>query len=367
MSKHHFLYFNNVNGGFSSIFLIFLVVVLGAVAVFWWQRPKNEPQTEIRTDIVYTEQENTSDALPQTPQPFEEMTIPYLREREYQSSIGELNVLSESATYTSYLTSYDSDGLRINGLLTRPKGDSPAGGWPAIVFIHGYIPPTLYETTERYVSYVDYLARNGFVVFKIDLRGHDNSEGEAGGAYYSSDYIIDTLNAKAALQSLDFVDANAIGLWGHSMAGNVVLRSVAVDPDIKAAVIWAGAVYSYEDMQAYGIDDNSYRPPSTTSQRTRRRQELFDAQGQFSPDSDFWKQVAPTNYLNDIKAAVQIHHAVNDPVVSIEYTRNLNNLLDQSTVQHQVFEYQSGGHDIEGSSFGQAMQRTVDFFAKNMR
>ena len=55
-----------------------------------------------------------------------------------------------------------------NGLLTVPLGDVPAGGFPAIVFVHGYIPPEIYRTTERYVDYVDALARSGFVVFKID-------------------------------------------------------------------------------------------------------------------------------------------------------------------------------------------------------
>lgn len=52
------------------------------------------------------------------------------------------------------------------------------------------------------------------MVFKIDLRGHGESEGEAGGGYYSDDYIQDTLYARAVLQSTDFVDGDNIGLWG---------------------------------------------------------------------------------------------------------------------------------------------------------
>jgi dipeptidyl aminopeptidase/acylaminoacyl peptidase len=153
------------------------------------------------------------------------------------------------------------------------------------------------------------------------LRGHGSSEGEASGAYYSGDYIIDTLNAVSALQAADFVNKDKIGLWGHSMAGNVVLRTIAAQPDIQAAVIWGGAVYTYQDLQEYGIDDNSYRPPTQTSERNRRREELFVAHGQFTPDSDFWKAVAPTNYLTDIQTPIQLHHAVNDEVVSISTLR----------------------------------------------
>jgi dipeptidyl aminopeptidase/acylaminoacyl peptidase len=299
-----------------------------------------------------------------TPGPFDDLTIPYLRNRTYQSQLGELTPISSTARYTSYLTSYNSDGLKINGLLTIPAGETPEGGWPAVVFVHGYIAPTIYRTTEKYVEYVDYLARNGLVVFKIDLRGHDKSEGEAAGGYYDSGYVIDTLNARAALAQADFVDASKIGLWGHSMAGNVVLRSLAARPEISKAVIWAGAGYTYSDLQEYGIDDNSYRPPSQSTERARRRQLLRETHGDFDPNSDFWKKVAPTNYLGDLKGQIEIHHAVDDTVVGIEYSRNLVRLLDETSVPHQLFEYPSGGHNITGSSFSQAMRRTTDFLVE---
>lgn len=297
-----------------------------------------------------------------TPMPFQEMTIPYLRERKYESKLGARELYEQSSNYTAYLTSYTSDGLSINGLLTIPSGTMPEGGWPAIVFIHGYIPPTQYATTEKYVDYVDYLARNGFVVFKIDLRGHGNSEGEAGGGYFGSDYVVDALNAYTALQSADFVNANRIGMWGHSMAGNVVLRSMAARPEIPAAVIWAGAVYSYEDMQKYGISDSSYRPPSLDSQRLNRRRALFEKVGSPSASSPFWQIVAPTNYLDDLKGAIEINHAEDDDVVNIGYSRDLMEMLDKTSIPHEFFTYPTGGHNISEPSFSLAMQRTVDFF-----
>lgn len=304
-----------------------------------------------------------------TPIPFRELTIPYLREREYKSKLGKLEVFSENQSYTSYVTSYTSDGLKIYGLLTVPQGDPSTSSqdnnrkYPVIIFIHGYIPPTQYQTSTQYADYVDYLARNGFVVFKIDLRGHGNSEGEPGGAYYSSDYVIDVLNAYSALQNSDFVNPQKIGLWGHSMAGNVISRSLAANPNIKASVMWAGAVYSYSDLQEYGINDNSYQPPQISSERVRKRQQLFDTHGQFDEKSSFWQQIPATNYLQDFKGKIQLHHAVNDDVVSIEYSRNLKNLFEDSV---ELNEYPSGGHNINGASFNQAMQKTVNFFKENL-
>lgn len=308
--------------------------------------------------------EDSSSILSPTPFPFEDLTIPYLANRGYNSTLGSRQLLSEQGNYTSYLTSYMSDGLKINGLLNIPNGEEPSGGWPAIVFIHGYIPPAQYRTTQNYYDYVDYLSRNGFVVFKIDLRGHDESEGEPGGAYYSSDYIIDALNAYSAMQNSDYVNPEKIGLWGHSMAGNVLFRSFAAKKDIPAIVIWAGAVYSYDDFGKYGIDDGSYRPPTNDTERQRRRKELFDTYGEFSSNHPFWRQVPGTNYLDQITGAIQVHHAVNDSVVDIGFSRDLISLLDKTTIPHELFEYESGGHNLSGASFTQAMQRTVAFFKK---
>lgn len=298
--------------------------------------------------------------------PFQELTIPHLRNRTYQSQLGNLQEVGRNNDFISYLTSYDSDGLRIEALLTEPVGEKPINGWPAIVFIHGYIPPTEYKTREKYVDYVNSLARSGFVVLKIDLRGHGNSEGEASGAYYSADYIIDALNARAALASAEFVDGERIGFWGHSMAGNVVLRSLASRPEIRAAVIWAGAVFSYEDWQEFGLSDGSYRPPGMLTNRQEYRRSLFATHGEFSVESEFWQQVAPTNYLTDLQGAIQLHHAVNDDVVSVEYSRGLKTLLEQAGVTHEFYEYSSGGHNLIGSSFSQAMVRTIDFFKKHL-
>jgi uncharacterized protein len=308
----------------------------------------------------------TTDQTEPTAVPFQELTIPYLRSKEYQSSLSDLRLISETSQYRRFLTSYTSDGLQVNGLLTQPKSEMPPEGWPAIIFVHGYIAPNVYRTQERYLDHVDALAENGFVVFKIDLRGHDQSEGEANGAYYSSDYVSDVLHAYSALQTASFIDDGSIGLWGHSMAGNVVMRSVAVKPSIPAAVIWAGAVYSYQDLQKYGLSDASYRPPSQTSERQRRREALFAAHGEFSADSPFWQQVAPTNYVADFQTAVQLHHAVNDDVVSVEYSRDLKTLLEPTDLEFEVHEYPQGGHNLTGSTFNTAMQRTVEFFKNNL-
>lgn len=346
------------------LFLFFAFVFLNLLVFgsFYFSLNKQESAKPILNVL-----QNKNSNISPTPFPFQELTVLYLRNKEYQSSLGNLNEVTDASAYTGYLTSYQSEGFRINAYLTIPKGNKPEKGWPAIVFVHGYIPPSNYQTLSNYSLYVDYLANNGFVVFKIDLRGNGNSEGEPGGGYFSGDYVMDVLNAKAALQGSDFVDGSRIGFWGHSMAGNVISRAMAASPfETKAIAIWAGAVYTYEDRLEFGIDDNSYQPPSSDTPSRRKRNELFEKYGQFDPNSIFWKQVPMTNYLTDIKGAISLNHAKDDNVVSIEYSRNLAEILEDNSIKYELNEYDGGGHNITGSYFNEAMQKTVNFFKKEL-
>ena len=59
----------------------------------------------------------------------------------------------------------------------------------------------------------------------------------------SPDYTIDAIAALKSLQTLPYVDPDGIGV-GPQHGGNLVLRAMLIEPDIKAAVIWAGAGYA---------------------------------------------------------------------------------------------------------------------------
>jgi dipeptidyl aminopeptidase/acylaminoacyl peptidase len=298
-----------------------------------------------------------------------ELTIDYLRKLEIGGSqITFERELAPTFYYRQYIASYISEGNKIYGLLTVPIMAPPETGFKAIVFNHGYIPPASYRTTERYTAYVDYLARAGFVVFKIDLRGHGDSEGTASGSYYSPGYTIDAVAALKSLQTLDFVDPDGIGMWGHSMAGNLVLRAMLIEPEIKAGVIWAGAVYSYNDLAEYGINDNSYRPPATPEgdAQPRRSQQIFDAYGRPGSGHPYWQAVSLTANLDLLQSPLQIHHAQDDPVVNIGYSQGLAAALQAQGKAYEFYIYPSGGHNLVSPYFDQAMLRTVEFFRNNL-
>jgi len=332
-----------------------------------------------QTNIPPTQTASPTSTVTLTPTPTpivfdigKEITIQYLRELEIAGSeITFEEKLADRYNYHQHLVSYFSEGSKIFGLLTIPFGDPPPGGFKAIVFNHGYIPPATYRTTQRYNAYVDYLARRGFVVFKIDYRGHGQSQGEATGSYFSPGYTIDSISALKSLQKLDIIDPQGIGMWGHSMAGNLVLRAMLIEPDIQAGVIWAGAVYSYDDFVTFGINDNTYRPPATPeaeggAERPRRSQLIFDTYGRPDTQNAYWQAVSLTENITYLTHPVQLHHAEDDTVVSIDYSLNLAAVLRENGKVYEFYTYEGGGHNLISPYFDQAMLRTVEFFRSHL-
>jgi len=150
-----------------------------------------------------------------TPTPLHPLSIEWMRQQDYPGSeIVIEETLAPGSNYDRYIASYRSEGLKIFALLTVPRGDKPDGGWPVIVFNHGYIRPDQYRPTERYVAYVDGFARSGYIVFRSDYRGHGDSEGTARGGYGTLDYTVDVLNTVAAIKGFEEADPERVGMLG---------------------------------------------------------------------------------------------------------------------------------------------------------
>jgi dipeptidyl aminopeptidase/acylaminoacyl peptidase len=287
-----------------------------------------------------------------------------MRKQSYPGSdITIEQTLSDGSNYHQYIASYQSKGLKIYALLTIPIGKNPpAGGWPAILFNHGYIPPTQYRTTEKYVDYVDALASHGYIVFKPDYRGHGNSQGQAASAYYSPDYTIDDLNALSSLRKYSVVNPDKIGIWGHSLGGNLALRNLVIIKDVKAAVIWGGVVGSYDDLINNWRRRVSYQPPPPElANRNRNRQDLIDKYGTPQSNPEFWNSLDPTAYVKDITSPIQLHVGENDETVPVAFSTSLRDKLQAANKIVEYYAYPGADHNIS-QSFNSAMKNTLNFF-----
>ena len=316
----------------------------------------------------------TSTATP-TPTPtLHPLTIGSMRERTYPGSdITIEDTLQPGSNYSRYRASYQSDGLKIYALLTVPNGEPPATGWPVIIFNHGYIPPDQYRTAERYVAYVDWLARNGYIVLRSDYRGHDQSEGEARGAYGAPDYTVDVMNALSAMQQYPEADRNRIGMWGHSMGGYITLRSMVITDTIKAGAIWAGVVGPYPNLfqrpTATPTPEGATPEPTTTatpSFNRRWRSELVETYGTPEENPEFWNSISSPAFVGDISGPIELHHGTADASVPLAASEYLVQAMQNAGKPVELYTYPGDDHNI-AQSFGLAMQRTIEFFDKYVK
>lgn len=350
-----------------TLFLSLLLIVLVGVLAF---RSTTLSQLPLTVSVVQQDVKT----VPPTPipEPLHPMSIEAMRAKFYPGS--ELKIeetLASGGNYQRYIASYQSDGLKIYGLLTIPDSEKPAGGFPAIVFNHGYIPPEEYRPTERYIAYVDNLARSGFVVFRPDYRGHSNSEGQPEGAYFSPGYTVDVLNAFSSLKMHPEVNPSRIGMWGHSLGGFITLKSMVIDNQIKAGVIWGGVVGTYGDMFTYWWNRRSQYQgwtPSNREQNARRetRQKLVETYGEATQGGEFWQSISAQNYVADISGPVQLHHGLADETVPWELSESLHKALNANGKLNEYYTYPGGNHDIADPHFTPAMNRTVEFFKKHL-
>lgn len=310
-------------------------------------------------------------STPTPGEPLNPLSIKAMRERSYPGSdIVIEQTLSDGENYKQYVASYKSDGLKIYALLTIPKGNNPpTGGWPVIVFNHGYIPPETYQTTERYIAYVASFARSGYIVFKPDYRGNGKSEGQPEGAYYSPAYATDVLNAVSSVKKYPGVNPDKIGMWGHSLGGNITLRDLVVDTkDIKAAVIWGGVVGSYNDLMNNWQRRVTYQPPQRElALRNNYRKRITDTYGTPESNPAFWQSVDPIYFLSDITAPIQLHAGSDDEEVPVAFSQSLFKKLTDSGKTAEFYSYPGGDHNISSPNFEIAIKRSIDFFNKNLK
>ncbi len=108
----------------------------------------------------------------------------------------------------------DPDGNIVVAKLFRPKEATASNPLPAVLNMHGY-------QNDKNVQdpFSVELARRGFVVLAPDSLGHGDSGGglNVGAWFADPTYVMGNETALAWLIEQPFVDAEYIGVTGHSM------------------------------------------------------------------------------------------------------------------------------------------------------
>ncbi|MDD5014732.1 MAG: alpha/beta hydrolase [Atribacterota bacterium] len=138
-------------------------------------------------------------------------------------------------------------GISLAGTLTLPSGNPP---FPAVLLITGSGPQDRDETIYNHRPFLilaDYLTRQGIAVLRVDDRGVGESIGDFSQAT-SEDFASDVLAGIGYLKTRKEINAEQIGLIGHSEGGLIAPMVAVKSPDIAFIVLMAGTGLTGEEI-----------------------------------------------------------------------------------------------------------------------
>ena len=298
-------------------------------------------------------QETAVPTLVPTPDPYQGLTISDLSFRSYGG--GEINFEVEqriSSGFSRYLFSYPSDGLSVHGFLNLPRGEGP---FPIVLVLHGYIEPEDYDTLTYTTRYADALAAEGFIVLHPNYRNYPPSD--PGPNSFRVGYAVDVLNLielirnqSGQLGPLANADPESIGLFGHSMGGGISLRVLAAQAPVQAAVLY-GSMNADEQLNFEKIYE--------WSEGERGLAELN------TPPQDL-ARISPVYYLENIQAAVSVHHGEEDALVPPEWSDDLCRRLNALGKTVECYSYPNEPHTFVGFGGIQLIKRAVALYDEHL-
>ena len=300
-------------------------------------------------------------------------SIDELRAADRDVSLSLVGEIQGGAGFSARIYSYNSAGLKVHALVATPDGPPPKGGYPVLVANHGHHPdPPSYGVTadgkdwrpgDYYRRIPELFAAHGFMVVMPDFRGHNNSEGLefTEGLLESSYYTEDVLNLIAGLGSLDTANQDDFFMWGHSMGGEVTLRTLLATDRIKAASMWSSVGGDIWDQSYYysRYEDPTFFDSSETPKPVIER--LKDRLGKFGDEFDY-RGSEPLLHLDYLATPIIIQHAVGDRGAAYKWSERLAKELYIRGEAYEFWTYPGDDHLFQGEMLEQAARRDVAFF-----
>ncbi len=268
------------------------------------------------------------------------LSIQALQAREFRAGEIRLHQITErTATHTSYLMSYDSDGLRLTGTATLPTGTGP---FPVVVLNHGFFLPAMYDTGDGTRAVSNALAPRGFITLAPDYRGLGGSDSDGRVNFGARlEFAIDVLNLVAAIESLPEARTGPVGMWGHSLGADLALRAGEVNSAIGPIALWAPLSAWMDDLATY------YRLPTSRG------------------SADLRAALSPGNFVQYLRGPVAIHQGENDLVVRPAWARRLHEALLEANVASELVLHPGIGHELNLTAW-RVVEQTADFFGEQL-
>src|SRR5581483_9035065 len=155
------------------------------------------------------------------------------------------------------LVSFPSrDGVALHGAIYRPPQVEPGRRYPVIVEVYG--GPHVQMVYDGWGNTVDlraqYLARQGFLVFKVDNRGGARRGHAFEAAIFrqmGGDEVRDQVDGVRFLATLPEADTSRVGVYGWSYGGYMTLMCLLKAPDVYKAGVAGAPVTDWDGYDTF--------------------------------------------------------------------------------------------------------------------
>ena len=270
----------------------------------------------------------------------------------------EKNELNANHPYAKYLpdhlpTEYGTikakDGQTLHYSMIKPANFDAGKRYPVFLFTYG--GPHSQRVTRAWGNYFDqYMAQQGFVVFRLDNRGSSRRERQFTDVIYNNlgkHEVEDQLTGIEWLGQQSFVDPKRVGVFGWSYGGFMTLRLLAAASDKIAMGV------SVAPVTDWALYDTHYT-------------EQFVG-GTPKGDPEAYQRSGVFAHLDGLKSPLLLVHGMADDNVLFTNTTRLIDELVKRNVQFDLMTYPGAKHGISGKVNQRHVYGLIEaFFKKNL-
>jgi dipeptidyl-peptidase-4 len=240
------------------------------------------------------------------------------------------------------------EGVNLNGWMMKPFDFDPKKEYPVLMFVYG--GPGAQTVKNQYDGYNHFyyqsLANEGYLIVSVDNRG----TGARGRDFRTVTYkelgkyeTMDQIAAAKYLGSLDYVDADRIGIWGWSYGGYMSSLCITKGADVFKMAM---AVAPVTNWRFY---DSIY-----TERYMRTPQE--------NPKG--YDDNSPVNHVSKLEGSYLLVHGSADDNVHVQNTMRMVDALVEADKQFDLFIYPDKNHGIYGGNTRYHLYKKMTNFIK---
>ncbi len=243
------------------------------------------------------------------------------------------------------------DGTLLNAWMMKPANFDSSKKYPVIMFC--YSGPGAQHVVNRWEGsrylWHSLMTEKGFIIFCIDSRG----TGGQGKKFKNLAYgdlgkwsTHDQIEGAKYLASLPYVDANRIGIWGHSGGGYLTCMAMTKGaPHFKAGIARAPVT----DFLLYD---------SIWTERYM---------GLPKDNSEGYKSTSVMTHIDRLQGKLLLVHGMADDNVHLQNTVQLQNALQDLNKQFEVMYYHGRNHRLSGGNTDLHLHTLMtEFFMENL-